>query len=111
MTVSERQAALANPFPSLDRPYVAWATVATASAIAFLQPVSPQSASLSFMADFTRTQPALRCAVPSYFLGDTPMQIPAGFLVDRCRASPTSVSRSGHEVTCNKILVLTHDSA
>ena len=52
MTVSERQAALATGFRLLDRSYVAWATVATAYAIAFLQRVSPQSVSLSFMADF-----------------------------------------------------------
>ena len=35
-----------------DRAYLAWATVATAYAIAFLQRVSPQSVSLNFMHDF-----------------------------------------------------------
>ena len=33
-----------------DRAYLAWATVAIAYAIAFLQRVSPQSVSLGFMA-------------------------------------------------------------
>ena len=35
-----------------DRTYLAWATVAMAYAIAFLQRVSPQSVSLDFMHDF-----------------------------------------------------------
>jgi predicted MFS family arabinose efflux permease len=83
MTVSERQAALATGFRFLDRSYVAWATVATAYAIAFLQRVSPQSVSLSFMADFHTDAGGVAMLASSYFWGYTLMQIPAGLLVDR----------------------------
>jgi hypothetical protein len=98
MTLSERQAALATTFQFLEGPYLAWATVAAAYAIEFLQPAISAIRQLELHgADSTRTQAALRCPTPSYFLGYTPMQIPAGFLVDRYGASLTSVIRSGHD--------------
>jgi predicted MFS family arabinose efflux permease len=84
MTASERQAAFATGGVGLfDRSYVAWATVATAYAIAFLQRVSPQSVSLSFMADFHTDAGGVAMLASSYFWGYTLMQIPAGLLVDR----------------------------
>jgi MFS family permease len=66
-----------------DRTYLAWAAVAMAYAIAFLQRVSPQSVSLSFMADFETDAAGVAMLASSYFWGYTLMQIPAGLLVDR----------------------------
>jgi predicted MFS family arabinose efflux permease len=66
-----------------DRAYLAWAAVAIAYAIAFLQRVSPQSVSLSFMADFETDAAGVAMLASSYFWGYTLMQIPAGLLVDR----------------------------
>ncbi|WP_423957020.1 MFS transporter, partial [Bradyrhizobium sp.] len=66
-----------------DRAYLAWATVAVAYAIAFLQRVSPQSVGLSFMADFKTDAAGVAMLASSYFWGYTLMQIPAGLLVDR----------------------------
>src|SRR6202166_5451636 len=66
-----------------DRAYLAWATVATAYAIAFLQRVSPQSVSLSFMQDFRTDAAGVAMLASSYFWGYTLMQVPAGLLVDR----------------------------
>ena len=83
MTISQRQATLATGMRFLDRSYVAWATVATAYAIAFLQRVSPQSVSQSFMADFHTDASGVAMLASSYFWGYTLMQIPAGLLVDR----------------------------
>ncbi|MBV8701100.1 MAG: MFS transporter [Bradyrhizobium sp.] len=83
MTISERQATLATGIRFLDRSYVAWATVATAYAIAFMQRVSPQSVSLSFMADFHTDASGVAMLASSYFWGYALMQIPAGLLVDR----------------------------
>jgi predicted MFS family arabinose efflux permease len=57
--------------------------VATAYAIAFLQRVSPQSVSLSFMQDFGTDAAGVAMLASSYFWGYTLMQIPAGLLVDR----------------------------
>ncbi len=67
----------------VDRGYLAWATVATAYAIAFLQRVSPQSVSLSFMTEFGTDAAGVAMLASSYFWGYTLMQIPAGLLVDR----------------------------
>jgi MFS family permease len=78
-----QQAALASPFRLSDRAYLAWATVAIAYAIAFLQRVSPQSVSLSFMHDFSTDAAGVAMLASSYFWGYTLMQIPAGLLVDR----------------------------
>jgi MFS family permease len=66
-----------------DRAYLAWATVAIAYAIAFLQRVSPQSVSLNFMLDFSTDAAGVAMLASSYFWGYTLMQIPAGLLVDR----------------------------
>jgi MFS family permease len=66
-----------------DRTYLAWAAVAAAYAIAFLQRVSPQSVSLNFMADFSTDAAGVAMLASSYFWGYTLMQIPAGILVDR----------------------------
>jgi MFS family permease len=81
--MSGQQAVLASPFRLGDRAYLAWATVATAYAIAFLQRVSPQSVSLSFMHDFSTNAAGVAMLASSYFWGYTLMQIPAGLLVDR----------------------------
>jgi predicted MFS family arabinose efflux permease len=81
--MSGQQAALASPFRLGDRAYLAWATVAIAYAIAFLQRVSPQSVSLSFMHDFRTDAAGVAMLASSYFWGYTLMQIPAGLLVDR----------------------------
>jgi predicted MFS family arabinose efflux permease len=78
-----QQAVLASPFRLGDRAYLAWGTVATAYAIAFLQRVSPQSVSLSFMHDFSTDAAGVAMLASSYFWGYTLMQIPAGLLVDR----------------------------
>ena len=81
--MSGQQATLASPFRLGDRAYLAWAAVATAYAIAFLQRVSPQSVSLSFMHDFGTDAAGVAMLASSYFWGYTLMQIPAGLLVDR----------------------------
>jgi MFS family permease len=66
-----------------DRIYLAWATVAVAYAIAFLQRVSPQSISSNFMHDFGTDASGVAMLASSYFWGYTLMQVPAGVLVDR----------------------------
>jgi predicted MFS family arabinose efflux permease len=81
--MSGYQAVFGAPARSSDRAHLAWATVATAYAIAFLQRVSPQSVSLSFMADFGTDAAGVAMLASSYFWGYTLMQIPAGLLVDR----------------------------
>src|SRR5258707_10153345 len=78
-----QQAVLASPFRLGDRAYLAWATVATAYAIAFLQRMSPQSVSFGFMHDFSTDAAGVAMLASSYFWGYTLMQIPAGLLVDR----------------------------
>jgi len=83
MAITEQHAAIAGTNRSRDRAYLAWATVATAYAIAFLQRVSPQSVSLSFMQDFGTDAAGVAMLASSYFWGYTLMQIPAGLLVDR----------------------------
>jgi predicted MFS family arabinose efflux permease len=81
--MAEQHAAIAGKHRSGDRAYLAWAAVATAYAIAFLQRVSPQSVSLSFMQDFGTDAAGVAMLASSYFWGYTLMQIPAGLLVDR----------------------------
>ena len=83
MSMSGQQAALAPVSRFADRAYLAWAAVATAYAIAFLQRVSPQSVSLNFMHDFGTDAAGVAMLASSYFWGYTLMQIPAGLLVDR----------------------------
>jgi predicted MFS family arabinose efflux permease len=83
MAITEQHGAVAPVNRSADRAYLAWATVAVAYAIAFLQRVSPQSVSLSFMADFSTDAAGVAMLASSYFWGYTLMQIPAGLLVDR----------------------------
>jgi len=83
MAITEQHGVVAPVNRSADRAYLAWATVAVAYAIAFLQRVSPQSVSLSFMADFSTDAAGVAMLASSYFWGYTLMQIPAGLLVDR----------------------------
>jgi MFS family permease len=83
MSATGQQAIAASPVRLGDRAYLAWATVAIAYAIAFLQRVSPQSVSLSFMHDFSTDAAGVAMLASSYFWGYTIMQIPAGMLVDR----------------------------
>jgi len=83
MSMSGQQAGIATGFRFTDRAYIAWATVAIAYAIAFLQRVSPQSVSLGFMRDFSTDAAGVAMLASSYFWGYTLMQIPAGLLVDR----------------------------
>src|SRR6476469_10397666 len=83
MLMSGQQAVLAPVSRFADRAYLAWAAVATAYAIAFLQRVSPQSVSLNFMHDFSTDAAGVAMLASSYFWGYTLMQIPAGLLVDR----------------------------
>jgi predicted MFS family arabinose efflux permease len=83
MATTDEHAVLAPSARSADRTYLAWATVATAYAIAFLQRVSPQSVSFSFMQDFDTDAAGVAMLASSYFWGYTLMQIPAGLLVDR----------------------------
>ena len=83
MSMSGQQAVLAPVSRFADRAYLAWAAVATAYAIAFLQRVSPQSVSLNFMHDFSTDAAGVAMLASSYFWGYTLMQIPAGLLVDR----------------------------
>ena len=61
MSMSGQQAVLAPVSRFTDHAYLAWAAVATAYAIAFLQRVSPQSVSLNFMYyNFVRRHQTLR---------------------------------------------------
>jgi MFS family permease len=83
MATSGQQAVLSSPLRFTDRAYLAWAAVAVAYAIAFLQRVSPQTVSLSFMHDFNTDASGVAMLASSYFWGYTLMQIPAGLLVDR----------------------------
>jgi MFS family permease len=83
MSISGQQAAVGPLSRFADRAYLAWAAVATAYAIAFLQRVSPQTVSLSFMHDFGTDAGGVAMLASSYFWGYTLMQIPAGLLVDR----------------------------
>ena len=83
MSMSGQHAVLAPASRFADRAYLAWAAVATAYAIAFLQRVSPQSVSLNFMHDFSTDAAGVAMLASSYFWGYTLMQIPAGLLVDR----------------------------
>ena len=83
MAVSRQPAGFAPAARATDRAYLAWATVALAYAIAFLQRVSPQSVSLSFMTDFGTDAAGVAMLASSYFWGYTLIQIPAGLLVDR----------------------------
>jgi MFS family permease len=83
MSVFGQQAVFAPASRFADRAYLAWATVAIAYAIAFLQRVSPQSISLNFMHDFSTDAAGVAMLASSYFWGYTLMQIPAGLLVDR----------------------------
>ena len=83
MAIAEQHTALAPAVRTPDRTYLAWAAVAIAYAIAFLQRVSPQSISANFMADFSTDAAGVAMLASSYFWGYTLMQIPAGVLVDR----------------------------
>jgi predicted MFS family arabinose efflux permease len=83
MAITEHHVAFARSPRFAGRAYLAWAAVATAYAIAFLQRVSPQSISLNFMADFGTDAAGVAMLASSYFWGYTLMQIPAGLLVDR----------------------------
>jgi len=83
MTITEQRTALASVLRSPDRAYLAWAAVAIAYAIAFLQRLSPQSITANFMADFSTDAAGVAMLASSYFWGYTLMQIPAGLLVDR----------------------------
>jgi MFS family permease len=83
MAMTGQQAILPSPIRFVDRSYIAWAAVAIAYAIAFLQRVSPQTVSLSFMRDFGTDASGVAMLASSYFWGYTVMQIPAGLLVDR----------------------------
>ena len=83
MALTEQHTVFAPTGRSRDRAYLAWATVAMAYAIVFLQRVSPQSVSLSFMQDFGTDAAGVAMLASSYFWGYTLMQIPAGLLVDR----------------------------
>ena len=83
MSMPGQQAMLAPVARFTDRAYLAWAAVAIAYAIAFLQRVSPQSVSLNFMHDFSTDAAGVAMLASSYFWGYTLMQIPAGVLVDR----------------------------
>lgn len=83
MAVYRQPAVTASVVRVTVRAYLAWATVALAYAIAFLQRVSPQSVSLSFMTDFGTDAAGVAMLASSYFWGYTLMQIPAGLLIDR----------------------------
>jgi len=83
MSISGQPAVVSPVSRFADRAYLAWAAVATAYAIAFLQRVSPQAVSLSFMQDFGTDAGGVAMLASSYFWGYTLMQIPAGLLVDR----------------------------
>src|SRR6266852_9202149 len=83
MAIVEQHAVFEGTGRAAERAYLAWATVAAAYAIAFLQRVSPESVSLSFMQDFGTDAAGVAMLASSYFWGYTLMQIPAGLLVDR----------------------------
>jgi predicted MFS family arabinose efflux permease len=83
MAIMEQHPGFAPAIRSADRAYLAWAAVAIAYAIAFLQRVSPQSITQNFMADFSTDAAGVAMLASSYFWGYTLMQIPAGLLVDR----------------------------
>lgn len=83
MAVSGQNAVFATTVRATDRAYLAWAAVALAYSIAFLQRVMPQSVSLNFMTDFDTDAAGVAMLASSYFWGYTLMQIPAGLLVDR----------------------------
>ena len=83
MAMLDQQAVYAPTSRLTDRAYLAWAVVAIAYAIAFLQRVSPQSITVSFMHDFNTDAAGVAMLASSYFWGYTLMQIPAGLLVDR----------------------------
>ena len=83
MALVEPHTAVAPALHRSDRAYLAWAAVAIAYAIAFLQRVSPQSITSNFMADFSTDAAGVAMLASSYFWGYTLMQIPAGLLVDR----------------------------
>jgi MFS family permease len=83
MSMPGQQAIAAPVSRFTDRAYLAWAAVAIAYAIAFLQRVSPQTVSLNFMHDFSTDAAGVAILASSYFWGYTLMQIPAGLLVDR----------------------------
>ncbi|MBR1152725.1 MFS transporter [Bradyrhizobium sp. JYMT SZCCT0428] len=83
MSMPGQQAMIAPVSRFTDRAYLAWAAVAIAYAIAFLQRVSPQSVSLNLMHDFSTDAAGVAMLASSYFWGYTLMQIPAGLLVDR----------------------------
>ena len=83
MSMPGQQAMLAPVARFTDRAYLAWAAVAIAYAIAFLQRVSPQSISWNFMHDFSTDAAGVAMLASSYFWGYTLMQIPAGVLVNR----------------------------
>jgi len=83
MSMPGQQAVLGPVSRFTDRAYLAWAAVAIAYAIAFLQRVSPQTVSLNFMHDFSTDAAGVAMLASSYFWGYTLMQIPAGLLVDR----------------------------
>ncbi|GKQ52839.1 MFS transporter [Bradyrhizobium sp. Ce-3] len=83
MSMLGQQAVYAPTSRFTDRAYLAWTAVAIAYAVAFLQRVSPQSVSLSFMHDFHTDAAGVAMLASSYFWGYTLMQIPAGLLVDR----------------------------
>lgn len=83
MAMLDQQAVYTPTSRLTDRAYLAWAAVAIAYAIAFLQRVSPQSITVSFMHDFNTDAAGVAMLASSYFWGYTLMQIPAGLLVDR----------------------------
>lgn len=83
MSMPGQQAIFAPVSRFTDRAYLAWAAVAIAYAIAFLQRVSPQTVSLPIMHDFSTDAAGVAMLASSYFWGYTLMQIPAGLLVDR----------------------------
>jgi predicted MFS family arabinose efflux permease len=83
MAIVEQHRGFVPAIRSPDRAYLAWAAVAIAYAIAFLQRVSPQSITQNFMADFSTDAAGVALLASSYFWGYTLMQIPAGLLVDR----------------------------
>lgn len=83
MAITEQHTAFAPAIRPSDRAYLAWAAVAIAYAIAFLQRVAPQSITANFMADFNTDAAGVAMLASSYFWGYTLMQIPAGLLVDR----------------------------
>lgn len=88
MALTEQHTVLAPTMRLTDRAYLAWAAVAAAYAIAFLQRVSPQTVGLNFMTDLSTDAAGVAMLASSYFWGYTLMQIPAGVLVDRFGVKP-----------------------